>query len=277
MNSISWIAIKFGSLFLQSQMLTFAAHPKKIDCASDCDSCFRTPKTAFFFCFSSVPRPFFFLFKTLPFFIFLTHFCILNTSSVDAAPKLIVQQQMEKTSVLSGEDLHGHLILKNGGNQPLKIRGVKSSCGCTTIRLKERLILPENEIQLKYVVDTRGKLGLIEKNITIYSNDPDSPHTEVMYFHALPSGMEGTAIQAVFDPPCAECHIDSGTGKTGAKLYDAIGLMCHPVEKLNTDDASLMVQLISEGMTAVGMPAYGEFLSPLQIQSLTRFITQKTK
>ena len=127
-------------------------------------------------------------------------------ASAQAEPKLEVRQTLEKTSVITGEELRGTVYIKNSGDKPLKIRGVSSSCGCTTLRLEKRLVEPEKEVELRFIVDTRGKLGLIEKTITIHTNTADSPHTETIHFHALPSGMEGADTQAIFEPPCASCH-----------------------------------------------------------------------
>ena len=138
----------------------------------------------------------------------------ISITSVQAEPKLEIRQTLEKTSVITGEELRGTVYIKNSGDEPLKIRGVSSSCGCTTLRLKQRIVLPEKEVELRFVVDTRGKLGLIEKTITLHTNDADSPHIETMHFHALPSGMEGADTQAIFEPPCASCHLDSGVGKS---------------------------------------------------------------
>ena len=201
----------------------------------------------------------------------------ISITSVQAEPKLEIRQTLEKTSVITGEELRGTVYIKNSGDEPLKIRGVSSSCGCTTLRLKQRIVLPEKEVELRFFIDTRGKLGLIEKTITLHTNAADSPHIETMHFHALPSGMEGADTQAIFEPPCASCHLDSGVGKSENALFEAVCAMCHPAVKFKMKNPQALQIMISEGNTHIGMPGFGEFLNEKQIQSLSLFLSKKQK
>ena len=201
----------------------------------------------------------------------------ISYTSLQAEPKLEVRQTLEQTSVITGEELRGTVYLKNYGDEPLKIRGVSSSCGCTTLRLKKRLVEPEKEVELRFIVDTRGKLGLIEKTITIHTNTADSPHTETIHFHALPSGMEGADTQAIFEPPCASCHLDTGVGKSEKELFEAVCAMCHPAGEFNLKNPQALYTMISGGNAHVGMPGYGEYLTEKQIKSLIFFLSNKQK
>ena len=201
----------------------------------------------------------------------------ISITPIQAEPKLEIRQTLEKTSVITGEELRGTVYIKNSGDEPLKIRGVSSSCGCTTLRLKQRIVLPEKEVELRFVVDTRGKLGLIEKTITLHTNAADSPHIETMHFHALPSGMEGADTQAIFEPPCASCHLDPGVGKSEKELFEAVCAMCHPAGKFNLKNPQALYTMISGGNAHVGMPGYGEYLTEKQIKSLIFFLSNKQK
>lgn len=193
-----------------------------------------------------------------------------------AEPLLNVEQVIGEKSVPTGKAIKGKLVLKNKGDELLKIHGVSSTCGCTTLKLKERKIKPGLEVDLDFVVDTRGKLGMVEKTITIHSNDPETPWKEVVTFHALPSGMEGADTQAVFTPACSSCHIDSGINKKHEDLYQAVCAMCHPTAKFNSRGVVLS-DMISKGQKLIAMPAYGEHLSKDQIQSLIEFIEQRNQ
>ena len=198
-------------------------------------------------------------------------FFFINQLSLFAEPVLEVEPLIEKKSVLSGQEIKGKLILKNKGDELLKIHGVSSTCGCTTLRLKERKLNQGDEVDLEFVVDTRGKLGMVEKTITIHSNDLDSPWEEVVVFHALPSGMEGADTQAIFTPACSSCHIDGGINKKHKELYDAVCAMCHPTAKFNSRGVVLR-DMITKGQKLIAMPGFGEHLSSDQIESLINFI-----
>ena len=201
---------------------------------------------------------------------------LFSLSSADsfAEPLLNVEQVIEEKSVLTGKEIKGKLVLKNKGDELLKILGVSSTCGCTTLKLKERRIQPGDEVDLNFVVDTRGKLGMVEKTITIHSNDPETPWKEIVTFHALPSGMEGADTQAIFTPACSSCHIDSGINKKHEELYQAVCSMCHPTAQFNSRGDSL-IEMITKGQKLIAMPAYGEHLSKDQINSLIKFIEGK--
>ena len=198
----------------------------------------------------------------------------ISYTSLQAEPKLEVRQTLEQTSVITGEDLRGIVYLKNSGNEPLKIRGVSSTCGCTTIRLKKHLVEPEKEVELRFIIDTRGKLGLIEKTITIHTNTADSPHIEIVHFHALASGMGGADTQSIFEPPCASCHLDSGVGKSKKDLFESICAMCHPSGEFNLKNPQSLQIMISEGNAHIGMPSFGEYFTEKQIQSIVLFLSK---
>ena len=201
---------------------------------------------------------------------------LFSLSSADsfAEPLLNVEQVIEEKSVLTGKEIKGKLVLKNKGDELLKILGVSSTCGCTTLKLKERRIQPGDEVDLNFVVDTRGKLGMVEKTITIHSNDPESPWKEIVTFHALPSGMEGADTQAIFTPACSSCHIDNGINKKHEDLYQAVCAMCHPKAEFNLRGVVLS-DTISKGQKLIAMPAFGEHLSKDQINSLIEYIEGK--
>ena len=211
------------------------------------------------------------MFRILPIALFLFS---LSLAYSFAEPSLNVEQVIGKKSVPTGEEIKGKLVLKNKGDELLKIHGVSSTCGCTTLKLKERRIQPGDEVDLNFVVDTRGKLGMVEKTITIHSNDPESPWKEIVTFHALPSGMEGADTQAIFTPACSSCHIDNGINKKHEDLYQAVCAMCHPTAKFNLRGVVLS-GMISKGQKLIAMPAFGEHLSKDQINSLIEYIEGK--
>ena len=112
---------------------------------------------------------------------------------------------------------------------------------------------------------------MVEKTITIHSNDPETPWKEVVSFHALPSGMEGADTQAIFTPACSTCHIDSGINKKQEELYQAVCAMCHTTAKFNSREETL-TEMITKGQKLIAMPAFGEYLSKDQINSLVEYI-----
>ncbi len=62
----------------------------------------------------------------------------------------------------------------NTGNSPLIIQRVSASCGCTTPSYTKEPILPgkSGKIDVKY--STVARPGNFRKNVTVYTNVPDS-------------------------------------------------------------------------------------------------------
>ena len=71
--------------------------------------------------------------------------------------------------ISKGSDGVRTFIFENTGNAPLKIQGVRSSCGCTIPKKPEVPIAPgdKGEITVKY--DT-NRVGVFRKTITVNTN-----------------------------------------------------------------------------------------------------------
>ncbi|MDX2470740.1 MAG: DUF1573 domain-containing protein [SAR324 cluster bacterium] len=194
--------------------------------------------------------------------------------SLEAAPKMKVVTKLGQTSITEGIELKGTMTVTNMGSGELKILGVKPSCGCTTIKIPKRKLTSGESTIIPFFVDTRGKIGKVEKTIKIYSNSPGPAHVEPIAFHVLPKLKRGeTSLNFILEPPCASCHIDPAVGKNGAMLFKAICKSCH-VKALKTRSRPSLVKIISSGIPAMGMPAYQDYLDESQIQSLAEHIYQ---
>ena len=203
-----------------------------------------------------------------PFFLFLLlATCTFGETSF-AEPKIQVTQSLSQSSIREGLELKGSLKVENRGTGTLKILGVKPSCGCTTIKIPKRKLGPGESTIIPFVVDTRGKVGKVKKNIKIYSNSTGPAHIEPIAFHVLPKMKEGeTNLDFILEPPCASCHIDPAVGKKGSELFEAICKICHATT-LRSKSQKGLKEIITRGLPKEGMPAFGDDLSERQINSL---------
>ncbi len=60
----------------------------------------------------------------------------------------------------------------NRGNALLKIKDIRTSCGCTAALVKNKEIGPGSEGELRVQFDSAGKIGKLSRRIMVYSNDP---------------------------------------------------------------------------------------------------------
>ncbi len=76
----------------------------------------------------------------------------------------------------------------NRGEAALKIRDVKTSCGCTAALVSKETIEPGKEGTLKVELDTKKQIGKMSRRVTIYSNDPTNPDMVLTIFANVQKG-----------------------------------------------------------------------------------------
>ena len=63
---------------------------------------------------------------------------------------------------------------KNVGDTPLIIQRAQASCGCTTPDYTKERILPGKDGSITVTYSTVGRPGAFDKNVTVFTNVPDS-------------------------------------------------------------------------------------------------------
>lgn len=89
--------------------------------------------------------------------------------------------------------------LANIGSDTLVVTDVKPQCGCTTVPLPGNRIGPSDSVALDLVLDAKNIIGVINKSVTIYSNDSTQNPT-VIYFTARVQSPDSTVAVS---PPSA--------------------------------------------------------------------------
>lgn len=91
-------------------------------------------------------------------------------------PRLICDEPEYCFGALSNtNDVPHTFVLANEGAAPLVIYRVQSDCGCTRVRLEDKLIHPGEQITVQVCLMLKGRAGGQHKRVTIESNDPDHP------------------------------------------------------------------------------------------------------
>lgn len=63
-------------------------------------------------------------------------------------------------------------VFKNVGKSDLILRKIKSSCGCTVVSPKDKVIKPGKSSSIKAIFSSGTRKGMQNKSITIFTNDP---------------------------------------------------------------------------------------------------------
>lgn len=86
----------------------------------------------------------------------------------------------ETTSVEGGKIIEGEkyvydFAFTNTGKSPLKILSAKASCGCTAIKPITESIAPGERAAITATFDSKGRVGMQSKSITVTTNDIENP------------------------------------------------------------------------------------------------------
>ncbi len=74
-------------------------------------------------------------------------------------------------------EVEHEFVFTNTGKSDLIIHKVRSSCGCTAVSPKEKVIKPGQSSSIKAIFHTGAYKGRQSKSITVITNDPVSPNT----------------------------------------------------------------------------------------------------
>ena len=67
--------------------------------------------------------------------------------------------------------------VKNVGTEDLEIRRISTSCGCAAAIPADRIVKPGESTTLEVVLETRKYKGVIDKSVSVASNDRDVVRT----------------------------------------------------------------------------------------------------
>lgn len=102
---------------------------------------------------------------------------LVSAISLQAAPKLEIvggdTYDWGKQSSTKGT-LKAQMVLKNIGNETLKIFSVNPNCGCTTAPLSKYDIVPGDTAVLDISLNISTYTGDVKKGIDLNTNDPDA-------------------------------------------------------------------------------------------------------
>lgn len=216
-------------------------------------------------------------------------------------PALAVDALNKQVSVRFGQtNALVRFALTNVSSQPLVIKDVTLSCGCSAASIPARpwTLRPGEHGQVVITTDIRGKQGSLLKSAVVhttagmqalsYQVDIQEPVTPEE--RARNQRLAKSDRQAVFRGACAECHATPTRQKLGGELFAAACGICHEAEhraKMVPDLRALKqpvrrdywLETITHGKPGTLMPAFataeGGPLTDAQIRSLADFLATR--
>lgn len=88
-----------------------------------------------------------------------------------------IDSSLDKGTITEGEKIEIAYKFKNTGQNPLIIKDVRPSCGCTVAEKPLEPIAPGKEGIIKAIFNSENKQGLNHKTITVVSNTQPETHS----------------------------------------------------------------------------------------------------
>ena len=133
---------------------------------------------------------------------------VIPARAADAQPQLLVERPVFDFGAVEQGAVVEHVFrLRNGGQAPLRVEQVKSTCACTVGAVVGRDVLPGDETWVTVQLDTREIAGPTAKTITVYTNDPRRPASGL--------SLQGTVLSdLVVEPPLVYLGtLEAGTSR----------------------------------------------------------------
>ena len=100
-------------------------------------------------------------------------FSKLSTSDLANAPRIEYNSRtFDFGEIPEGKKTEYTFKISNKGKKALILRSVTASCDCTTGQPTSNIIEPGSETEMKVSFESKGKVGMQNKVITVISNDP---------------------------------------------------------------------------------------------------------
>ena len=101
---------------------------------------------------------------------------IYTAEELAMLPKInFTQREFKGGTLIEGEKVTYTYSFTNEGQGDLIIESVKASCGCTASAPKDKVIKSGQSSEIVATFNSRGRVGMQRKSITVKTNDPENP------------------------------------------------------------------------------------------------------
>jgi len=104
------------------------------------------------------------------------YFPPMSAEQLANAPKLTFENAVyDFGTIKQGDEVSTDFVFTNSGKNELNIRETKASCGCTVSNPEKSTLAPGESSIIKVTFNSRGRRGIQQKSISVFSNDPSNP------------------------------------------------------------------------------------------------------
>lgn len=101
------------------------------------------------------------------------YFAPFSKENLNTVPQLFMENKEVNLGGISPNAIQTRTVsLENKGQEVLEIRKIQGNCECLKLEISKTIINPGETLELKITFDPKGRQGIDQRNIYIFSNDP---------------------------------------------------------------------------------------------------------
>ncbi len=164
-----------------------------------------------------------------------------RANALQLGPAVAVDQPTHDFGRVTEGDKISHVFtIRNGGDAPLVVESVKTSCGCTAAVIKDKTVPPGGRTEVRLTVDTTNRTGQQHKTADVLTNDPKTPRARLEI-------QADVVPQLAFDQPFVRLTGRRGeTTRLKAWLVGTLAPTAKPKIDDQTGDAEVTAAIVEE-------------------------------
>lgn len=91
-----------------------------------------------------------------------------NLESVSTEVEILSSDDLNLGLIRQGENIHSVLKVKNNSSLTVRLGNILTSCGCTVVQQKERIIKPHQVTEIEIITRIGSRTGEINNTVTIF-------------------------------------------------------------------------------------------------------------
>ncbi len=104
------------------------------------------------------------------------YFPPFSKDELHVVPQLVLGTKEIDLKEISSKTIQNRVVsITNKGQRLLEIRKIQGNCECLTLEIPKTEINPGETVDLRITFDPKGRQGIDQRNIYVFSNDPVNP------------------------------------------------------------------------------------------------------
>ena len=100
----------------------------------------------------------------------------ISKDQLNVKPQLVMsRKEIDLNEIPASQIQEEEIIISNRGQQVLEIKKIQGNCTCLKLEMPSTSIIPGESLTLSITFDPKGRKGIDQRNIYLFSNDPVNP------------------------------------------------------------------------------------------------------